>query len=155
MYLAPKIILFTKNKEEFIKINKDYNNDKFYIYVWIVTSFRYIKEFLKNKEKKEIKRQEDVQITFEYIDKKEKLMLQLFFKALIDNIPNDNIENYTNKLYETYSKEKEELKELFSSIVSMNNMPIEILSRYYSRLYTANSSFHRNIYLLLKYYMKV
>ena len=27
----------------------------------------------------------------------------------------------------------------------MNNIPIEILSRYYSRLYTANSSFHRNI----------
>ena len=27
----------------------------------------------------------------------------------------------------------------------MNNIPIEILSRYYSRLYTANSSFHKNI----------
>ena len=27
----------------------------------------------------------------------------------------------------------------------MNNIPIEILSRYYSRLYTANSSFHRNV----------
>ena len=27
----------------------------------------------------------------------------------------------------------------------MNNIQIEILSRYYSRLYTANSSFHRNV----------
>ena len=27
----------------------------------------------------------------------------------------------------------------------MNNIPIEILSRYYSRLYTAASSFHQNI----------
>ena len=145
MYIAPKIIIFTKNKEDFIKLNKDYNNDKFYIYGGIVTKFNDIKEFLKNKDKKEIKKQEDVQLTFEYIDKKEKLMLPLFFKTLIDNISNDNIENYTNILYETYSKEKEELKELLGSIVSMNNIPIEILSRYYSRLYTANSSFHKNI----------
>ena len=94
-------------------------------------------------------------------------MLPLFFKTLIDNISNENIENYTNILYETYSKEKKELRELLGSIVSMNNIPIEILSRYYSRLYTADSSFHRNInkdlglnkkkniYHLLKYYMKV
>ena len=52
MYLAPKIIIFTKNKEEFIKLNKDYNSDKFYIYGGIVTSFNDIEEFLKNKEKK-------------------------------------------------------------------------------------------------------
>ena len=52
MYIAPKIIIFTKNKEDFIKLNKDYNNDKFYIYGGIVTSFNDIKEFLKNKEKR-------------------------------------------------------------------------------------------------------
>ena len=43
-------------------------------------------------------------------------MLPLFFKSLIDNISDDNIENYTNELYETYSKEKEEyIKELNSN----------------------------------------
>ena len=97
MYIAPKIIVFTKDKENFIKLNQDYNNDKFYIYGGIVTSFNDIKQFLKNKEKKEIKKQEDVQLIFEYIDKKEKLMLPLFFKTLIDNISNENIENY--KIY--------------------------------------------------------
>ena len=29
--------------------------------------------------------------------------------------------------------------------MSMSNVPIEILSRYYSRLYTSDSSFHKNI----------
>ena len=38
-----------------------------------------IKDFLKDNEVKPIKKQEDVQLTFEYIDKKEKLMLPLFF----------------------------------------------------------------------------
>ena len=52
MYIAPKIIIFTKNKEDFIKLNKGYNNDKFYIYGGIVTKFDDIKNFLKNKDKK-------------------------------------------------------------------------------------------------------
>ena len=80
MYLAPKVIIFTKNKEKFIKLHKNINNNEFYIYGGIVTSFKDIKEFLKDKEKKEIKKQEDVQLTFEYIGKKEKLILPLFFK---------------------------------------------------------------------------
>ena len=145
MYVSPKIIIFTKNKENFIKLNKDYINNKFYFYGGIATSFGDIKEFLKSNEINAIKQQGDVQLTFEYIDKKEKLALPLFFKSLIDNISNKNLENYTNYLYETYSIEKDELKELLGSIVSMKNIPIEILSRYYSRLYTANSSFHKNI----------
>ena len=145
MYVAPKIIIFTEDKENFIKLNQDNNNDKYYTYSEIATSFNDIKEFLINKENKEIKKQEDVQLTFEYIDKKENLILPLFFKTLIENIPNDDIKNYTNMLYETYSKENKELKELFGSITSINNIPIEILSRYYSRFYTADSEFYRNI----------
>ena len=144
MYIAPKIIIFTRDRENFIKLNKDYYNDKFYSYGGIVTSFYEVKEFLKTKEIK-VRKQEDVQLTFEYIEKKENLMLPIVFKALIDNISNDNIENYTNILYERYSKEKGKIKELLGSLVSMNNIPIEILSRYYSRLYTANCSFHKNI----------
>ena len=144
MYIAPKIIIFTRDRENFIKLNKDYYKDKFYSYGGIVTSFYEVKEFLKSKEIK-VRKQEDVQLTFEYIEKKENLMLPIVFKALIDNISNDNIENYTNILYERYSKEKGKIKELLGSLVSMNNIPIEILSRYYSRLYTANYSFHKNI----------
>ena len=108
--------------------------------------FNEIKEFLKEKKIKEIKKQyDDVQLTFERIDKKEKLVLPIFFKTLIDTISNDNMEKYTDELYETYSKERKDLKSLLGSIASMKNIPIEILSRYYSRLYTADSTFHRNI----------
>ena len=146
MYIVPKIIIFTKNKENFIKFNTDNNhNYKFFSYWGLATSFNEIKDFLTNKEKQEIKIQEDVQLTFEYVDKKEKLILPLFFKTLIDNESNVNIENYTNILYETFSQENLEIKELLGSIASINNIPIEILSRYYSRLYTADSSFYKNI----------
>ena len=73
MYIAPKIIIFTKNKDNFIKENKDYKDDKntFYTFGGIATTIEEVKEFLINKKTKEIKKREDVQLTFEYIDKKE------------------------------------------------------------------------------------
>ena len=79
MYVAPKIIIFTRNKKIFNKNNKFYQNNSFYNYGGVVDTFQEVKKFLK-KEKID-----DVQLTFEYIDKKEKLLLPLFFKALIDN----------------------------------------------------------------------
>ena len=93
---------------------------------------------------KEIKKQDDVQLTFEYIDQKEKLILPIFFKSLIDTISKENMEAYTYELYETY-KETKEIKDLLGPIISMKNVPIEILSRYYSRLFTCDSDFHKNI----------
>ena len=80
---------------------------------------------------------EEVQLTFEYIDKKEKLVLPLFFKALIDNASNENIEKYNELLYNSYSKSSESIKELLGPIQSIPDIPIEILSKYYARLYTS------------------
>ena len=146
MYIAPKIIVFTKDKENFIHINKDYQNDKneFFTFGGIATTFEEIKDFLMKDKFKEIKKQDDVQLTFEYIDQKEKLILPIFFKSLIDTISKENMEAYTYELYETY-KETKEIKDLLGPIISMKNVPIEILSRYYSRLFTCESDFHKNI----------
>ena len=86
-----------------------------------------------------------LQLTFEYIDNKEKLMLPMFFKSLIDDISKDNLDNYTKKLYSTYSNQNNNIKELLGSIESITNIPIEILSKYYARLYTFDSDFYRNL----------
>ena len=90
-------------------------------------------------------RSEEVQLTFEYIDKKEKLVLPLFFKALIDNASNENIQKYNQLLYNSYSKSSERVKELLGPIQSIPNIPIEILSKYYARLYTAESDFYKEL----------
>ena len=66
------------------------------------------------------------QLTFEYIDKKEKLLLPLFFKALIDNASNDNMGKYKNLLYNTYSKNSDRIKDLLGPIESISNIPLEI-----------------------------
>ena len=88
---------------------------------------------------------DNVELTFEYIDKKEKLILPLFFKTLIDSVSNDNMKEYTNKLYDAYSEKSEEIKKLLGSIKSMSNIPIEILSKIYARLYTSDSDFHSDL----------
>ena len=51
IFIAPKIIVFTKNKENFIKENKFYKDGKniLYDFARIATSFDGVKKFLKNK----------------------------------------------------------------------------------------------------------
>ena len=96
-------------------------------------------------ERKEIKNDSDVQLTFEYIDSKEKIYLPMFFKSLIDKISNENMEEYIKLLYKIYSKNNESVKNLLEQILMMKNIPIQILTKYYARLYTLNSNFYKDL----------
>ena len=88
---------------------------------------------------------DEPELVFEYIDGKDKLILPLFFKTLIDNVSNENMEKYTSELYKEYSNNNIKIKKLLGSIESIPNIPIEILSKYYARLFTANSDFHKDL----------
>jgi len=146
MCVAPKIIIFTRNKQKFIENNKYLQNNTFYNFGGVADTFQEVVKFLKNENKlKKLNNSDDVRLTFEYIDKKEKLFLPLFFKTLIDNISNNNMEKYTSSLYDDYSKNNEDVKNLLGSIKSISDIPMEILSKYYARLYTAESDFYKNI----------
>ena len=113
MYVVPKIIIFTSQggKEEF---KENFGNaifeKRFNFYGGVVDEFNDVKNFisenLNNQKKyKEIKNEildlivqrnkEEAknQLTFEYIDCKEKLLLPLFYKALIEIPSDENIEN--------------------------------------------------------------
>ena len=179
MYIVPKIIIFTSNKEKVIQKKNEYKNmidDSFYNYGGIKTIFDDIEEFIINEKNKEIKSKKllkstktnnDIQFTFEYIDSLEKLALPLFYKTLIDTISKDNLEKYTNSIYVQYSKLNSDVKKLLDPHKSIPNIPIELLCKFYARLYTIESNFYRNmnqdlrlnnikiIYPLLKHYMKV
>jgi len=158
MCVAPKLIVFTKNKENFIEYNKEFLsiNNIFYTFGGIAITFDDVKKFLrsedipqkmKNSNEKRLifENVNNIKLTFEYIDSIEKLELPLFFKSLIDNASNDNMEEFTNLLYNTYSKSNDKIKILLDSIKSMIDIPIEILSKYYVRLYTIESDFYKNI----------
>ena len=157
MYIVPKIIIFTSNKEKVIQKKNEYKNmidDSFYNYGGIKTIFNDIEEFIINEKNKEIKSKKllkstktnnDIQFTFEYIDSLEKLALPLFYKTLIDTISKDNLEKYTNSIYVQYSKLNSDVKKLLDPHKSIPNIPIELLCKFYARLYTIESDFYRNM----------
>ena len=155
IFVIPKIIIFSNDKYNFIENNNNYNKEdnKFYHFGEVITNFNDIRES-SILTPKTIKHQEvrernfcdfEFQLTFEYIDSKDKLLLPILFKSLIDNTPNDILKKYTYSLFETYSKNNFQIKDLFEQIKLMQNIPIEILSKYYVKLYTAETPFYRRI----------
>ena len=130
IYVIPKIIIFSKNKDKLI--NEKINNS-FYNLGGIKTSFDEIIQFIINPVKIKRNLEEENQLTFEYIDCKEKLVLPMFFKSMIELTPKDNIDNFTELIYNKYSK-NEDVHELLNTIKSISDIPIELLSKYYTRL---------------------
>ena len=168
IFIVPKIIIFTSNKDNFIKYNEEYlkSENDFYTFGGIATTFIEINLFLKNESpsekntkiynenkflindspiSKKMKTLNENELIFEYIDNKEKLMLPLFYKSLLDKTSIKNIEEYTNYLYNIYSKKNSAVERLLGPIKSISNIPIEILSKYYARLLTIESDFYKDI----------
>ena len=147
IFVYPKIIVFTGNKEKFIEYNKAYLNkdNNIFDFCGIFTSFKEIKNFLIKDSPKEIQTLEDkIPSTFEYLDNNNK-MLPLYYKALIDLSPIEDIQKYTKYLYDTYSIGNKRVKQLLEPIKEATNIPIEILSKYYVRLNTIESDFYKDI----------
>ena len=170
IYVIPKIIIFTKNKSGFLKftkLNENIVNHPFFNFGGIRTSITEIISFLKdeiaqdrvkkdnlnfeeNLKDKEfleyrLTSKDNVSLTFDYIDSNQKLALPLLYNSLIDSTKIDDIEKYTELLYSKYSENSSELKELLNQIKSISDIPIELLSKYYVRIYTIESDFYRDI----------
>jgi len=72
--------------------------------------------------------------------------LPILYKILLKITPNDEIENYIKLIYNKYSKISKEVKNLIKPIKCMPIIPIELLSKYFIRIYTKESSyFYRDI----------
>jgi len=152
IYIIPKIIIFTENKDEFINKNKEYEkiiNHPFYNSGGIKTDINEINQFILNpicKKKLIINREDDKLLSFEYIDCKEKLLLPIFYKTLIEISPNDNIEQFTKLLCNKYYNKSNDLDTILNSLKSVSDIPIELLSKYYTRIYTdQDSKFYSDI----------
>ena len=106
-------------------------------------------DIINNKEKLGLFRNNNAQLTFEYIDCLEKVELPLLYQSLIDLTMVDDIENYNELLYSKYY-DNNNIKYLFSEIKSVSNIPIELLCKYYARIYTVESNFYKDINLDLR-----
>ena len=164
IYVAPKIILFMSNQEKkTFNFNKEYLKKEliFFTFGGIVTTIQEIKKFLNNeiapkklnkqfeidffkkvRNKLNLSKSEKNEYIFEIIDKKEKLLLPIDIKLSMESISTEEMENYTTFLYNIYSKDNYYIKQFLGQIESMQNIPLEILSKYYARFFTSNCNFY-------------
>ena len=146
IYIVPKIIIFTEDKDDFINKNKEYEkiiNHPFYNSGGIKTSINELNQFILNpicKNKLIINREDDKLLSFEYVDCKEKLVLPLFYKTLMEISHKDNIEQFTESLYNKYYDKSNNLHIMLDSLKFSSDIPYEILSKYYARIYTDDAS---------------
>ena len=144
---VPKIIVFTKDNQNFIEENIEYLNIfESHNILGVANTFEEIKQMLdKNYKPKTIEIQtNDIQLTFEYIDNEIKLLLPLFFKTLIDNALIDDKKQFMKYLYNKY-KNNNKLKKVLTFLNNLKNLSIDILSKKYIELYTIESDFYKDL----------
>ena len=137
--IVPKIVIFNANSSE---INQNIINDKFYNKGGIKTDYKEVIKFIKDSEINHYKllldKSDEEYLNFEYIDNKDKLLLPLFFKFLIKFKEKDY--QFNNYLYKKYYNKSKAIKQFLDSISDYSEIPIEILSKYYVRIYTDEDS---------------
>ena len=158
-FVVPKIIIFTKDEKLFSENNdiNDIINKSFYNLGGVQISFQKVyNDLIRNKTwKKEFKIEDKPlidnnikgkeQYTFEYINNKIELYLPVFYKSLIIlNNSKDIFGELTHYLNKLYSKNPK-IRELLEPIDGISDAPIEILCKYYARLYTIDSDFYKDI----------
>ena len=148
------IIIFKKEEEDVKDDNIDYKTDEqiFYEMGGIVSKLEELKKLLEkesNKIQTETKKKNlfdnEVQLTFEFIDSKEQLLLPLSFKSLIEKTSNDNMLQYTNTLFKTYSEQTIEIKRLLDSFIYIPKMTVGTLAKYYAKFYSIESGFYKDL----------
>ena len=149
----PNIIIFTANPNLFYsKLDSNfihnYIGNKFYNSGNVQTDFNKVLEFIKNPKKDKqtlLPRDNEELFNFDYIDTEEKLALPLFYKYLIDFTEEDN-HSFIIFLQEKYYAKSKVIRDFIDSIVSLPELPIELLAKYYLRIYTDEEShFYRDL----------
>ena len=64
----------------------------------------------------------------------------MFYKIMIEITQNDKIEQFTEFLCNKYYNKSNKLDILLNTLKSVSNIPIELLSKYYTRNYTEDDS---------------
>ena len=148
--IVPKIVIFTANANEFLDSLGGYQSiigDNFFNIGGVKNNIGQVKKFIKDYSNKKnaspIKIDQENYLNFDYIDSKEKLVLPLFYKHLIKFKESDN--QFYNFLHKNYYNKSNEITRFLNSINNLSDIPIEVLSKYYVRIFTENSAFYSDL----------
>ena len=163
IYSIPVSIIFTQNEDELKKeINLDYKNyigHKFYNPLGVSTSMKDIIKKIKNfiidynKEINKIKLgylfpPNDYKecFIFEYIDDDSKLIFPFLYNKIMKNakLTEEEVKQMNQYILEKYGK-NEQIKNLIKCLLNIENIPFNIIAKFWGRIYTIESSFYRNL----------
>ena len=129
-------------------------NDNFYKCGGIHTDFDKIKKFIDDKQEEIINYPSHEQTTptpiigeeliFEQVNEKKGILMQLFYKIMIEKSNTEENNEFMNFLRENYLNDPK-YKDILSQIVDVPDIPVELLSKYYARIYTINGNFYKNM----------
>ena len=149
--IAPRIIIFTSNKYSYINNNSSLPiNHPFFNAGGVIDIFNPVKEFILSKKNYQLniieqaifQREKVDKFNFEYISDKNQLILPIFFPEYI-KAPTEIEIQFFNKFMLKHFESFNEIKYLFSQLVEVSDIPVEILSKFWVRAYTAESDFYQ------------
>ena len=156
IYIIPKIIIFTKNINEFKSFNKDkyHFHHPFYNIGGVLDDIDKLIEFIKkyvNKYNSEFngdkkKRIKNEELIFQSIINKNELILPIYYGKYLKNISEEKINTFNKKIFKEYNSTNDEPTGfLFSQLSEAGKIPTKLLAKFWLRAYSSQTSFTNNM----------
>ena len=149
-------IIFTSSKDNYLNKNKDnleiMLNDSFFNIGGVVDKFEELLTFLKEEkyEKKLIKKSEENNINikeresdfiYEMINSEKQLICPIYFNQLFNKSNDESNINFLRLIISKYSNDNNKIKEIITPLLKYSKIPIEILCKFFLRIYSLKSNF--------------
>lgn len=87
-------------------------------------------------------------LIFEKITNSKDMILPKFYKPILVESSHEENNKFIKELYKTYKNEIK-YKDLLNQIVRVKDIPVELLSKYFARIYTIDEKFFQNMKMAL------
>ena len=154
LYIIPKIIIFTGDADTFYsQVDKTLPiNDSFYNIGKVVDEMKDVKDFIDKErlynydfkfKKDEKKRFKNEELKFQTISDKNELILPIFYSKFLIKSTEEQINNFNSKVLNNIDDDI--IQFLFSQIVNVKNIPINILTKFWLKAYSTQGTFNEKI----------
>lgn len=155
IYTIPKIIIYSPIKRNF-DIPLEIRNKNFYLFSGIKTSFKEIKDLIFSRlillSKKSIKFIDpnkirlNLNVLFDEVKDYKDIILPINYNALIDTSKINENHKFIEYLNKKYTGD-EKYNEFLYQVSNAPDIPVELLSKYYIRLYSMDEDFNKKMYI--------
>ena len=150
IYIIPRIIVFTNPTRTF---SEEVLKEKFYASV-IIRNFEKLKATLNshlnnleqfdNNNRELMNKQYPLQSIFVAINTKDNLKLPKYYEKLVELLQTKDNANFISQMFNNYKKDPK-YNSLLNQMIFVSDIPIELLVKYYARLYSIDGDFYKKM----------